>query len=108
MTWNFSHTVELARGEYFRWHAHDDSVATLLERCVEALESNPEAVLAYPRVQMIDDRGQPLPDDLSTWRPPLAADGSVASDDRAKSESSAAARYLSPLYTGTPIETRGT
>ena len=83
MTWNFSHTVDLARGEYFRWHAHDDSCApTLLDRCVEALDANPEAVLAYPRVQMIDDRGEPLPDDLSTWRPPQQTEQNGMIDDR--------------------------
>ena len=25
--WNFTHTFELARGEYFKWHAHDDLCA---------------------------------------------------------------------------------
>jgi hypothetical protein len=83
MTWNFSHTVELARGEYFRWHAHDDSCAsTLLQRCVEALDRNPDAVLAYPRVEMIDCNGEPLPDDPSTWRPPQSADGTRTIDER--------------------------
>lgn len=83
MTWNFSHAVDLARGEYFRWHAHDDSCApTLLERCVEALDRNPDAVLAYPRVLMIDCHGDPLPDDLSTWRPPQSADGTPTIDER--------------------------
>ena len=83
MTWNFSHTVDLARGEYFRWHAHDDSCApTLLDRCVEALDANPEAVLAYPRVQMIDDCGEPLPDDLSTWRPPQQTEQNGVINDR--------------------------
>ncbi len=83
MTWNFSHVVEMARGEYFRWHAHDDTCApTLLEKCVEALDRHPEAVLAYPRVLMIDWQGEPLPEDPSTWRPPLSSDASSPTDDR--------------------------
>ena len=55
---------------------------TLLDRCVEALDANPEAVLAYPRVQMIDNRGEPLPDDLSTWRPPQQTEQNGVIDDR--------------------------
>ncbi len=52
---NFNRTVTLARGEFFKWAAHDDTLApTFLERCLEALETNPQAVLAHPWTQIID------------------------------------------------------
>jgi hypothetical protein len=34
------------------------------------LDGNPQAVLAYPRVGVIDWQGELLPDDLAAWRPP--------------------------------------
>ncbi len=58
-TWNFNHTFELARGEYFKWGSHDDVCAPeLLERCVAALDSMPDVVLAYARMTLIDDNSQ--------------------------------------------------
>lgn len=55
---NFNRTVELATGEYFKWAAHDDLCRpAFLERCVELLDCNPEAVLAYARYVTIDDDG---------------------------------------------------
>jgi glycosyltransferase involved in cell wall biosynthesis len=42
----------------FRWAAHDDKVApTLLERCVEVLDNNPEVALCYPKTVVIDEVG---------------------------------------------------
>ena len=56
--WNFNRALELARGEFFQWMAHDDLVApTYVERCLEALGGNPDAVLAMPRAGVIDDEG---------------------------------------------------
>jgi Glycosyl transferase family 2 len=53
---NFNSGLELARGEYFHWQAHDDIIAPdFLQRCIEALDSDPSAVLAYPRATIIDD-----------------------------------------------------
>lgn len=55
---NFNWTFELARGEYFKWCAADDLLApTFLARCVEALETRREAVLAYPGTLQIDRGG---------------------------------------------------
>lgn len=52
---NFNRVFELARGELFKWHAHDDFIAPrFLEACVDALESNPEAVLACPQTVFLD------------------------------------------------------
>lgn len=56
--WNYNRCVEHASGEFFRWHAHDDKVdADALALCVEALDNNPDAVLAYPETMIIDSQG---------------------------------------------------
>lgn len=47
-----------ARGELFKWGAHDDLYARdLLGRCVHALDEHPEAVLAHSLSAMIDGSG---------------------------------------------------
>ena len=57
--WNYNRVFELARGDYFRWAAHDDLCApTFLARCVEVLESNPEIVWCQSRVGVIDRLGK--------------------------------------------------
>lgn len=59
--WNFNRLVDPARGRYFKWAAHDDLLdPTYLERCVEALDADPGAVMAYPRAADIDERGDRL------------------------------------------------
>jgi glycosyltransferase involved in cell wall biosynthesis len=56
---NFNRTVELARGELFKWAAHDDLHApTCIERCVEALDNDPSVALAFPRFQDVDEDGE--------------------------------------------------
>jgi glycosyltransferase involved in cell wall biosynthesis len=58
---NFNRTFTLSRGEYFTWVAHDDLYgATWLERCVDALDSNPDVVLAHTSVRLIDGEGRVL------------------------------------------------
>ena len=58
---NYNRTFELSSGEYFKWMAHDDIIApTYLERCVAALDREPDAVLAQPLVGMIDAKGDVL------------------------------------------------
>ena len=62
--YNFNLVVELARGEYFKWAAHDDKhEPTYLERCVEALDRHPDVVLACTRLIDIDEQGVPVPYD---------------------------------------------
>jgi len=52
-------TFRLARGEYFRWAAHDDvCAATLLEVCVEILDRFPQVVLCYTQVATINEMGR--------------------------------------------------
>ncbi|HEV7524948.1 MAG TPA: glycosyltransferase [Acidimicrobiia bacterium] len=57
--WNYENARALARGtDYFKWAAHDDIIApTFLERCVAALDADPEAVLAFSGVAAIDAAG---------------------------------------------------
>ena len=82
LTWNFCRVVELARGEFFKWHAHDDLCAPeLLETSVAALDADPDAVLAYARVGIIDDRGNLVPNDPAAWRPSGNPDGASDSID---------------------------
>lgn len=55
---NFNHCFALARGRYFKWAAHDDLIdPPFLERCLEALERNPDAVLCQSRVRIVDADG---------------------------------------------------
>ena len=57
---NHNFVVGLARGELFKWAAHDDLYARdLLKRCVDALDENPQAVLAQSWSVRIDDSATP-------------------------------------------------
>lgn len=68
---NFNVTVDLARGELFKWHAHDDLLApTFVARCVAALDGDPGVVLAYPKVKYVDEKG----DELEPWALRLPTD----------------------------------
>lgn len=59
-SWNFNRTVELARGEYFKWAAHDDICAPeFLQACLSAMDRDPGIVLAYSWTQVIDHEGRP-------------------------------------------------
>ena len=72
---NHNALVLLARGRYFKWASHDDLYApTLLQRCVEVLETDPEPVLVHAGDAIIDDRGEivrtePYPLDTANPRP---------------------------------------
>ncbi len=58
---NFNSIVAHAKGEYFKWAAHDDLCApTFLERCVEVLDKDPSVVLCHSETGLIDNAGQPL------------------------------------------------
>jgi glycosyltransferase involved in cell wall biosynthesis len=57
---NFNYAFTLARGEYFKWAAHDDRMhPDFLARCVAELDRDPSCVLAYPRAHIIDEHGEP-------------------------------------------------
>ncbi len=56
---NGNRTFQLARGEYFRWAAHDDLCApALIEHCVAVLDNDPSVVLCYTQTVNIDQKGQ--------------------------------------------------
>lgn len=56
---NFNRVFGLARGEYFKWAAHDDLYAPdYLERCVQVLDRDPATVLCHSKVKLIDAQGQ--------------------------------------------------
>lgn len=58
---NYNHLVAIAKGEYFKWAAHDDRCEpTFLERCVQVLDERPDVVLVHSKVRIIDDRSQPV------------------------------------------------
>ena len=60
---NFNLVRGMARGEFFKWLAHDDVCSpTYLERCVEALDAAPGASMAYTRATAIGPDGQPAPE----------------------------------------------
>jgi glycosyltransferase involved in cell wall biosynthesis len=53
---NFNRTFDLSSGEYFKWLAADDVIAPeFLNRCVQALSEDGAAVLAYPRLIIVDE-----------------------------------------------------
>jgi glycosyltransferase involved in cell wall biosynthesis len=56
--WNHNRVLELARGFYFKWQSNDDLChPSMIEKCVDALERNENAVLAHPRTTIIDETG---------------------------------------------------
>lgn len=58
---NENQTFRMARGEYFRWAAHDDLLAPrLLERLVAILDSDPAVILAHASIIEIDEHGKEL------------------------------------------------
>jgi glycosyltransferase involved in cell wall biosynthesis len=55
---NHNFLAARAETELFKWASHDDLYARdLLARCIEALDSRPEVVLAHSWTAMIDDSG---------------------------------------------------
>lgn len=58
---NYNLTFELARGEYFKWAAHDDLYAgEFLEKCVEILDNHPGVILCYSQEYWIDENGNTI------------------------------------------------
>lgn len=55
-TWNHNYVIELARGEFFKLAAHDDVCEPgFIEACVDALDGNAEAVLAFTDARLVRD-----------------------------------------------------
>ena len=70
---NFNRVVELARGKYFAWAAHDDKHAeTFLECCHGVLEKEPSVILCYTKTKIINENGDIVAtytDDLDLRQP---------------------------------------
>jgi glycosyltransferase involved in cell wall biosynthesis len=55
---NHNFLVDQARGELFKWAAHDDLFAPrLVESCVELLDANHDAALAHTYMAIVDEAG---------------------------------------------------
>jgi glycosyltransferase involved in cell wall biosynthesis len=68
-TWNFNSVVAEATGEYFCWLAHDDMWAPeYLRRCVDGLEADPEVILCFSDVLVVDEDDQPVEELSMTMR----------------------------------------
>jgi len=58
---NYNGLARMADGDFFKWATADDVCRPkFLECCIAALERSPDAVLAYPRTQFIDQTDNPL------------------------------------------------
>lgn len=58
---NYDRLFEQSQGEYFSWKAHDDQFdPNWLQACVDALDANPAAVLAYTDHIEIDEHGNEI------------------------------------------------
>src|ERR1700730_925514 len=57
---NHKRVLEMARGDYFKWAAHDDEcLPTFLSRCMSVFEEVPQSVvLVYPQSLIIDEEGR--------------------------------------------------
>jgi len=58
MVANHNFLVGVARGEFFKWGSHDDLYGgDYLQRCVDALDEHPEAVLAHSWCVLMNEAG---------------------------------------------------
>lgn len=58
---NHNVLVGAARGEFFKWASHDDLYdEDFLQRCVDALDEHPDAVLAHSWCVLTDQTGKPI------------------------------------------------
>jgi hypothetical protein len=59
--WNFNRVFELARGEYFKFAAHDDLCQpTFLASCIDVLDSDSAVVCCHTQTAKIDPEGKVL------------------------------------------------
>jgi glycosyltransferase involved in cell wall biosynthesis len=55
---NFRRAFQLSSSEYFKWAPYDDLIAPdFLARCVAVLDQNPDVILVYSKVKIIDENG---------------------------------------------------
>jgi hypothetical protein len=74
---NHNYLVGAARGKLFKWAAHDDLFAPkLVEQCTEALDHQPEHILAHSYMGIVNQHGKTV--DLYDYR--LTTDALSASE----------------------------
>jgi glycosyltransferase involved in cell wall biosynthesis len=79
LTRNTNKVFELSNSELFKWISHDDiCLPTFFERCIEALDANPRAALAYPLGRAIDGNSKPI--DRYDWTNPRRYDQPSAAE----------------------------
>ncbi len=70
---NWNVLVHEARGEFFKWASSNDYIApTMVARCIEGMQAEPEVVLCYGRTALIGEDGSLLgvyPEDLDLSDP---------------------------------------
>ena len=58
---NFNRTALHAKGEFFKWVAHDDVLAPdYLNRCLQVLEQDESLILCFPKTILVDDCGHTI------------------------------------------------
>jgi glycosyltransferase involved in cell wall biosynthesis len=58
---NYNVVFEEARAPFFKWISDDDTMTPdMVARCMETLQANPKAIIAYPLARHIDALGEPL------------------------------------------------
>jgi glycosyltransferase involved in cell wall biosynthesis len=56
--WNFNRVFEVSTSQYFRWATADDfSAPSQIEKCVDTLDREQDAILCYPKTVIIDADG---------------------------------------------------
>lgn len=105
--WNYKRVYELARGEYFMWHAHDDlRHPRCLELCVEAFRRNPDAVMCCMDAVLIDDEGREFTDVPPYYRIYTATGATVYDRIRHIAQSKIGTDFYSLFKTSIIPETR--
>ncbi|RJP64848.1 MAG: glycosyltransferase family 2 protein [Comamonadaceae bacterium] len=68
---NFNRVFQLSSGEYFKWAAADDGCgSTLIERCVDVLDADPQTVLVYAKTLFMDEQQRELVVEYPGWHLP--------------------------------------
>jgi glycosyltransferase involved in cell wall biosynthesis len=96
---NFSGAVRLSDAPLFKWAAHDDLYApTYLERCIAALDAEPDMVLAHADCVFIDQRGTEFARDGADWIEPESGDRYTPDPPELGESSRSWARFAHVLF----------
>ena len=57
--WNWNRVFILSTGEYFKWVAHDDNMASnFLEKCIKVLDQDQSIILCHSKNAIINENGE--------------------------------------------------